>query len=539
MGRKFIFITGGVISSLGKGITSSSLSLLLEEKGLKVALMKLDPYLNVDPGTMNPFQHGEVYVTDDGAETDLDLGHYYRFTRSPLSRVSNTTSGQIYDTVLKKERRGDYLGKTVQVIPHITDEIKRRILACSEQEKGIDVTIVEIGGTVGDIESQPFLEAIRQFRQERSHQCLNIHLTYVPYIAHAGEVKTKPTQHSIQMLQQSGIFTDMIFCRCESPLPDDIKAKISLFCNVKEEAVIDVIDIKGTIYEAPLLLLETGADEIISEMLDLPKKRPLLKKWRQMVDDFLQAERTVTIGIVGKYLECKDAYKSVIEALIHGGIANKAKVKLVYIESDKFKTREEFAKLSHECDGILVPGGFGRRGWEGKVIAARYCREENIPYFGICLGMQVLVVEFARNVLHLPHANSTEFESETPTPIISLLSEQKKVTNIGGTMRLGAFPCTLDSKSKVFSIYGKKKEIQERHRHRYEFNNDYKDLCEKKGLAIVGTYKDGELCEIVENQHHPWMIGVQFHPEFLSKPTEPHPLFSSFIGAALNSGVFV
>ncbi len=535
MGSKFIFITGGVISSLGKGITSSSLSLLLEEKGLKVALMKLDPYLNVDPGTMNPFQHGEVYVTDDGAETDLDLGHYYRFTHSPLSKVSNTTSGQIYDAVLKKERRGDYLGKTVQVIPHITDEIKKRILACSEQEKGIDVTIIEIGGTVGDIESQPFLEAIRQFRHERPSQCMHIHLTYVPYIPHAGEVKTKPTQHSIQLLQQSGIFTDMIFCRCEEPLSEEIKAKISLFCNVKKEAVIDIVDIKGTIYQAPLSLLETGIDEIISDIMGLPKKRPLLKKWRQMVDDLIFAEQTVTIGIVGKYLEHQDSYKSVFEALIHGGIANKSKVKIVCIESDKFKTREEFANIAKGCQGILVPGGFGSRGWEGKIIAARYCREENIPYFGICLGMQVLAVEFARNVLHLQHANSTEFNSETPTPIISLLSEQKKITDIGGTMRLGTFPCTLNPKSKVFSIYGKKKEIHERHRHRYEFNNDYKELFEKKGLAIVGIYKDGQLCEIVENQNHPWMIGVQFHPEFQSKPTEPHPLFTSFIEASLFS----
>ena len=539
MGSKFIFITGGVLSSLGKGITSSSLSLLLEEKGLKVALMKLDPYLNVDPGTMNPLQHGEVYVTEDGAETDLDLGHYHRFTNSPLSKVSNTTSGQIYDAVLKKERRGDYLGKTVQVVPHITDEIKRKILACSEQEKGIDVTIVEIGGTVGDIESQPFLEAIRQFRHERDDPCLNIHLTYVPYISHAGEVKTKPTQHSVQKLQQSGIFPDMIFCRCEEPLSDEIKAKISLFCNVKKEAVIDIIDVHGTIYKAPIALLETGIDQFISDRLGLPKKRPTLKKWGHMVEELMSAKKNVTIGIVGKYLEHQDAYKSVFESLIHGAIANRAKVTFECIEADKFHTKEEFANLADQCDGILVPGGFGSRGWEGKILAAQYCREQNVPYFGICLGMQVLVVEFARHALALSHADSTEFAPETQTPIISLLTEQRKITDKGGTMRLGAYPCTLNPDSKIYSIYGKKKEILERHRHRYEFNNDYKELCESKGLMIVGTYKEGNLCEIVENTHHPWMIGVQFHPEFQSKPTAPHPLFSSFIEAALKTKVLI
>ena len=532
---KYIFITGGVISSLGKGITSSSLALLLEEKGLKVALMKLDPYLNIDPGTMNPFQHGEVYVTDDGAETDLDLGHYYRFTGSPLSRVSNTTSGQIYDSVLKKERHGDYLGKTVQVVPHITDEIKAKILACSEQEKGIDVTIIEIGGTVGDIESGPFLEAIRQFRYESEEDCLNIHLTYVPYIEHASEVKTKPTQHSVQLLQQSGIFPDMIFCRSKMALSDEIKAKISLFCNVKKDAVIDVVDVEGTIYQAPLALLETGIDQTIAEILNLPKKKPTLKKWRQMVSDFLTANNQVTIGVVGKYLEHQDAYKSVFEALIHGGIANKSVVKIKCIESDKYETEEQFSELAQDCDGILVPGGFGLRGWEGKVIAAKYCRTNNVPYFGICLGMQVMAVEFTRHVLHLEGANSTEVDPETPTGIISLLTEQRKNLDLGGTMRLGAYPCALDPKSQVYSIYRKKKVISERHRHRYEFNNDYQKMCEAKGLHVAGSYQDGDLCEIIENANHPWMIGVQFHPEFQSKPTSPHPLFASFIEASLGS----
>ncbi len=532
---KYIFITGGVLSSLGKGITSSSLALILEERGLKVALMKLDPYLNIDPGTMNPFQHGEVYVTDDGAETDLDLGHYYRFTNSPLSKVSNTTSGQIYDSVLKKERHGDYLGKTVQVIPHITDEIKSKILACSHQEKDIDVTLVEIGGTVGDIESQPFLEAIRQFRHEHHDVCLNIHLTYVPYIAHAGEVKTKPTQHSVQKLQQSGIFPDMIFCRSQLPLSDEVKAKISLFCSVRKEAVIDVVDVEDSIYQAPLALLETGVDQIVADLLNLPKKKASLKKWHQMVDDFVNAKKTTTIGIVGKYLEHQDAYKSVFESLIHGGIANKSRVKIKCIESDKVTTEKEFAELAADCDGILVPGGFGMRGWEGKIQAAKYCRENKVPYFGICLGMQVLAVEFARNVLNLPCANSTEVEPETRTAIISLLSEQRKNLDLGGTMRLGAYPCTLDPKSQSYLIYGKRKVISERHRHRYEFNNDYQKLCESKGLHVAGSYKDGQLCEIVENQNHPWMIGVQFHPEFQSKPTEPHPLFASFIEASLTN----
>ena len=532
MSKKFIFITGGVLSSLGKGIASASIAFLLEAKGLKVALMKLDPYLNVDPGTMNPFQHGEVYVTDDGAETDLDLGHYYRFTNSPLSKTSNATSGQIYYEVLRKERKGDYLGKTVQVIPHITDEIQKRIIECSKQQDDIDVTIVEIGGTVGDIESQPFLEAIRQFRHENAKNCINIHLTYVPYIEFAGEVKTKPTQHSVQKLQQSGIFPDMILCRCKDPLDEEIKAKISLFCNVPLHGVVDLIDVKNSIYEVPLVLQNAGLEDSISKLLGLPEKTADLSAWKQMIDTLIHAVKTVTIAVVGKYLQHQDAYKSVFEALKHGGIGHACKVEFKCIESDKIIDESDFNQKIEGCSGILVPGGFGSRGWDGKILAAKYARENKIPYFGICLGMQIMVVEFARNVLNIPNAHSTEVDLETKDAIISLLSEQVHQTNLGGSMRLGAYPCSIDPKSFAFSVYGKN-EISERHRHRYEFNNDYKEKCESAGLKIVGTWKEGNLCEIMEIKDHPFMIGVQFHPEFKSKPIDPHPLFKGFIGAAL------
>jgi CTP synthase len=529
MNKKFIFITGGVLSSLGKGIASASLALLLEGKGLKVALMKLDPYLNVDPGTMNPFQHGEVYVTDDGTETDLDLGHYFRFSHSPLSKASTATSGQIYDEVLKKERRGDYLGKTVQVIPHITDEIKRRIFACADLDKEIDVTIIEIGGTVGDIESQPFLEAIRQFRHERRDDCICIHLTYVPFIGHAGEVKTKPTQHSVQKLQQSGIFPDMILCRCEDPLDEEIKEKISLFCNVPRAQVVDLVNVEHSVYEVPIALRDAGLDISISQLLKLSEKRAEITEWEKMVARLFSVPNSICIAIVGKYLQHQDAYKSVFEALIHGGIANDLRIEFVCIESDKIENAEDFAKKIESCSGVLVPGGFGERGWEGKILAAKHCREHGLPYFGICLGMQVMVVEFARHVLHLTGAHSTEVNPKTPNPIISLLSEQKAMKNLGGTMRLGSYSCKIkDENSRVYQAY-KKKEIFERHRHRYEFNNEYLELCESHGLNIVGTLSGGELCEIVENRDHPWMIGVQFHPEFQSKPTKPHPLFVEFI----------
>lgn len=533
MNPKFIFITGGVLSSLGKGITSASLGTLLEGKGLKVALMKLDPYLNVDPGTMNPFQHGEVYVTKDGAETDLDLGHYYRFTSSPLSKTSNTTSGQIYYEVIRRERRGDYLGATVQVIPHITDEVKQRILACSMQEKGIDVTICEIGGTVGDIEAEHLLEAIRQFRYERPNDCINIHLTYVPYIEHAKEVKTKPTQHSVQFLQKSGIFPDMILCRCEHPLNPEIKNKISLFCNVPKSAVIDVVNAKHTIYEVPIALQEAGLDESISHLLGLSKRKSNISKWKQMVHTFLSVDETIKIGIVGKYLQLQDAYKSVFEALDHAGIANHVKIEKVCIDSDKVLNERDLEEKLTGCTGILVPGGFGERGFLGKISACHLARTKKIPYFGICLGMQIMAVEFARNVLGLENAHSTEMDPETEEKVISLLSEQKEMVDLGGTMRLGAYECLLDTSSKAYESY-KKKKIFEIHRHRYEFNNEYKERFHEKGLKVVGTLANSTLCEIMENTLHPWMIGVQFHPEFQSKPLDPHPLFVSFIKASLN-----
>lgn len=529
MQRKYIFITGGVVSSLGKGLTLASIALLLEKKGFTIAMLKLDPYLNVDPGTMNPFEHGEVYVTDDGAETDLDLGHYYRYTYSPLSRASTATSGQIYDTVIKKERRGDYLGKTVQVIPHITDEIKRRIYDCGEKA-GTQVVLVEIGGTVGDIESLPFLEAIRQFRYENSEHCLNIHLTYVPYLKAAGEVKTKPTQHSVQTLRSIGILPDMILCRSEVSLSSDIKNKISLFCNVPKESVFDEVDVETSIYEVPIQLHEQGVDDRICQQLNLVGKEVDLTEWKLIIEGLKNPKGTVTVGIVGKYLQHKDAYKSVFEALHHGAIAAGYTLDIKTFESDKIQDEEDLAA----CDGFLVPGGFGERGWEGKVKAARFCRENKIPYFGICLGMQVLVVEFARNVVGLAGANSTEIEPQTKHPIISLLSEQKQVQDMGGTMRLGAYSCLLKEGTRAHQAYGRHK-ISERHRHRFEFNNEYKKALEEKGLIIAGNLENGELCEIVEVKDHPWMVGVQFHPEFKSRPTDPHPLFREFISAMISN----
>ena len=522
---KFIMMTGGVLSSLGKGITSASIALLLEKGGLKVALLKLDPYLNVDPGTMNPFQHGEVYVTDDGAETDLDLGHYYRFSNSPLSRASTATSGQIYDTVIKKERHGDYLGNTVQVVPHVTDEIKRRIELCATQEPGIDVTIIEIGGTVGDIESLPFLEAVRQFRYEHPNDCLNVHLTYVPFIKAAGEVKTKPTQHSVQALRAIGIIPDIILCRCEHALEEEVKHKISLFCSVPKEAVLEEPDVKHTIYEVPLDLQNQGLDDFIIKRFGFQNRTKDLVSWKKMVHSISEPKGTVSIAVVGKYIQHQDAYKSVFEALHHGGIASHVKVEIVGIEADNFKA------FPRGFDGVLIPGGFGERGWEGKIKAAEYCRKHNIPYFGICLGMQVMVVEFARNVLGL-EANSTEMDLEAKAPVISLLSEQEGITNLGGTMRLGAYPCTLAPKSHAHAAY-KTDHISERHRHRYEFNNLYKEAFLEAGMLITGVNEKQNLCEIVEVKGHPWMVGVQYHPEFKSKPHEPHPLFRDFIKAAV------
>lgn len=532
MPTKYIFVTGGVVSSLGKGLTAASIALLLEKKGLHVSLLKLDPYLNVDPGTMSPFQHGEVYVTDDGAETDLDLGHYYRYTNSPLSRASNATSGQIYDAVIRAERHGDFLGKTVQVIPHITDEIKKRILGCTKGRNGADVVVVEIGGTVGDIESLPFLEAIRQFRYEQKNHCLNIHLTYVPYIRAAGEVKTKPSQHSVQMLRQIGIFPDMIICRCENPLTEEVKDKISLFCNVGRAAVIEEPDVAHSIYEVPLKLHEQKIDTMICEMLNLPDQKVDLCDWEKIVDSILHPKGTVTVGIVGKYVQHQDAYKSIIESLHHGAIAAGYHLEIKKFEADKISDQKESAETIQGCDGYLVPGGFGERGWYGKVLTAKYCRENKVPYFGVCLGMQIMVIEFARHCCHLNDANSTEVSPETPHPVISLLSEQRHVTDLGGTMRLGAYPCVLKPGTKSFEAYGESI-ISERHRHRYEFNNDYRELMEQQGLVVAGVLQGANLCEIVEIKDHPWMVGVQFHPEFKSKPTQCHPLFRSFIAATV------
>ncbi|HRD55886.1 MAG TPA: CTP synthase [Parachlamydiaceae bacterium] len=532
MQTKFIFITGGVCSSLGKGLSSASIGMLLEKKGLKVALLKLDPYLNVDPGTMSPYQHGEVYVTDDGAETDLDLGHYYRYTNSPLSRASNATSGQIYNTVIKRERQGDYLGKTVQVIPHITDEIKHRILHCAKQEENIDVVLVEIGGTVGDIESQPFLEAIRQFRYDHLGQCINIHLTYVPYIKAAGEVKTKPSQHSVQLLRSIGIFPDIILCRSENSLDEDVKDKISLFCNVPKNAVIEEVDVKHTIYEVPIKLHEQNIDSLICKLLNLNDKPIKLDEWEKIVHTIKNPKGTIKCGFVGKYVQHQDAYKSVYEALEHAAIDAGYNIEIERFEADKISEFKTIEEAIDSCDGYLVPGGFGERGWEGKILAAKHCRENKIPYFGLCLGMQVLAVEFARHVLGLKDANSTEIDPETKNPIISLLSEQRGVTDLGGTMRLGSFLCDLKPGTHAEKAY-QNHQVSERHRHRYEFNNSYKEAMEKEGFVIAGTLHEGDLCEIAEIKGHPWMLGVQSHPEFKSKPTSPHPLFKAFIQAMI------
>lgn len=534
MAKKFIFITGGVVSSLGKGLTAAAIGQLLESRGLKLSMLKLDPYLNVDPGTMNPFQHGEVYVTHDGAETDLDLGHYHRFTNSPLSKASNSTSGQIYDSVIKKERKGEYLGKTVQVIPHVTDEIKLRILTCASQKEDTDVVLVEIGGTVGDIESLPFLEAIRQFRYERPGDCINIHLTYVPYLKAAGELKTKPTQHSVQILREIGIIPDIILCRSEQALSEEIKAKISLFCNVEREFVVDEKDVEQSIYEVPIDLHKQGLDDKICKALHLKTDKADLKKWEAMLHRVLNPKGKVVVGIVGKYVDHQDAYKSVFEALEHGAIHANVKLEIRKFDSEKLEAEENLAKAFEGCDGLLVPGGFGERGWEGKIQSAKYAREKGIPYFGICLGMQVMLVEFARNVLGLEGANSTEFDKNAKDPVVSMLSEQKKIQNLGGTMRLGAYPCLLKAKTMAEKIYAKPI-IHERHRHRYEFNNEYKSLFEEKGMVFSGTLDKGELCEVAEIPSHPWMLGVQYHPEFQSKPLEPHPIFRDFIQALVLS----
>ncbi len=536
---KFIFVTGGVLSSLGKGLASAAIGALLESRGLTVTLQKLDPYINVDPGTMNPFQHGEVYVTDDGAETDLDLGHYERFTNAILGRDNNFTTGKIYHSVITKERRGDYLGGTVQVIPHITDEIKRSIKLVANS---VDVVIVEIGGTVGDIESLPFLEAIRQFRTDVGKEnALYIHLTLVPYIATAGEVKTKPTQHSVKELRSIGIQPDILLCRTNKYLPQEIKAKIALFCNVTVDEVITAKDVE-CIYEVPLVFHKEGLDQKIVEKLNIWTRAPHLDNWEKIVKRLKDPKLSVTITIVGKYVDLTESYKSLNEALRHGGIPNDCRVKLKFIDSEKIE-KNNCREIIGDADGILVPGGFGSRGIEGKICAAKYAREKKIPYFGICLGMQIAVIEFARNAAGMNGAHSQEFDKNTPFPVIYLMTEwyddktgtlQKRdvTSDKGGTMRLGAYPCVLNKDSLAYKAYSISS-ISERHRHRYEFNNAFKEKLKKKGLVISGTSPDGELVEMVELKDHPWFLGCQFHPEFKSRPMNPHPLFREFIRASL------
>ncbi len=536
---KYIFVTGGVLSSLGKGIAAASLGSLLECSGLKITLLKLDPYINVDPGTMNPFQHGEVYVTDDGAETDLDLGHYERFTNAILGRDNNVTTGKIYHSVITKERRGDYLGGTVQVIPHITDEIKDSIKLV---EDSVDVVIVEIGGTVGDIESLPFLEAIRQFKADVGKEnILYIHLTLVPYIATAGEVKTKPTQHSVKELRSIGIQPDILLCRTNKYLLKEIKEKIALFCNVAVDEVITAKDVE-CIYEVPLVFFKERLDEKIVKKLNIWTRAPRLDDWEEIVRRLKEPKSSVTIAIVGKYVDLTESYKSLNEALRHGGIPNDCRVNLKFIDSEKIE-KNNCEQMLGDADGILVPGGFGSRGIEGKICAAKYAREEKIPYFGICLGMQIAVIEFARNVAGMNSAHSQEFDKDTPYPVIYLMTEwyddktgtvqRRDITSDkGGTMRLGAYPCNIKEGTVAYNAYGVPN-ISERHRHRYEFNNAYIDRLEAGGLVVSGTSPDGELVEMVEIKDHPWFLGCQFHPEFKSRPMDPHPLFSGFIRASL------
>ena len=523
---KFIFVTGGVLSSLGKGLSSASLGALLEARGLRITFLKLDPYLNVDPGTMNPFQHGEVYVTDDGAETDLDLGHYERFSHARMGKVNNMTAGRIYDSVLAKERRGDYLGGTVQVIPHVTDEIKLAIQRAAEE---VDVLICEVGGTVGDIESLPFLEAIRQMRsdQGRENTCY-VHTALVPYIATAGELKTKPVQHSVKELRTVGIAPDVILCRTDRYLPRAVKAKIGLFCNVDEDAVVTAKDVE-IIYELPLVLQKEGLDEKVTQILGIWTGRPDLSPWEKLVRRAQNPQAEVRIAMVGKYVELTESYKSLNEALFHAGFAHEARVNIEYVDSEKL---EDAAALSG-VDGILVPHGFGSRGAEGKIVAIHYAREHGVPYFGICYGMQLAVIEFARHVAGLEGANSREVDEDTPHPVIDLLPGQRDVSEKGATMRLGAWPCSLRPGTRALQAYGKE-QISERHRHRYEFNPRYRDELSRAGLMLSGVSPDDRLVEIVEVPDHPWFLGCQFHPEFASTPFRPHPLFVDFVGAALS-----
>jgi CTP synthase len=524
---KFVFVTGGVVSSLGKGMVSASIGALMENRGLKVANMKLDPYINVDPGTMNPTQHGEVFVTDDGAETDLDLGHYERFVSTKMSRLNNITTGQVYSNVIAKERRGEYLGSTVQVIPHITDEIKARILRCAE---GLDVLVVEVGGTVGDIESLPFLEAVRQLRVELGTQnSVSVHLTLVPHIRAAGEFKTKPTQHSVQKLREIGIQCDVLVVRCEQKLPEDALKKMAMFCSVSADAVFQSVDV-DTVYRLPVMLCEQGLDQKLAGLLNIWSRASRLSAWEEVVKRVTEPKRKVTVGFIGKYVSLVEAYKSLNEALLHGGIANECRVEIKHIDSEELE-KQGTASLA-QYDGILVAPGFGARGTEGKIAAVRYAREQKVPYFGICFGMQMACIEFARHVCNLDKANSTEVDPSTPHPVVDLMPDQRGVTDKGATMRLGAYPCVLKAGTKAAETYGST-EITERHRHRWEINNNYRDALERHGMVLSGVSPDGRLVEMIEIPQHPYFVACQFHPEFKSRPSTPHPLFSRFIRAAV------
>ncbi|MGI6486482.1 MAG: CTP synthase [Tepidanaerobacteraceae bacterium] len=531
MHTKYIFITGGVVSSLGKGITAASLGRLLKNRGLSVTMQKFDPYINIDPGTMSPYQHGEVYVTEDGAETDLDIGHYERFIDVNLTRNSNVTTGKIYWSVIKKERQGDYIGETVQVIPHITNEIKQRIKKVAK-ESNPDVVITEIGGTVGDIESLPFLEAIRQMKADIGRDnVIYIHVTLVPYLSKAGESKTKPTQHSVKELRSIGIQPDIIVCRSEKALSEGLKEKIALFCNVDPEAVIQNYDAE-TIYEVPLILQKEGLDQIVAKKLGIDGNHSEMAEWESIVTRMKNPSRCVNIALVGKYVELHDAYLSVVESLCHGGIPNDARVEVKWVQSEELINDLQSDQILRDADGILIPGGFGDRGVEGKIRACKYARENDVPAFGICLGLQCMTIEFARSVCRLENANSTEFAPETPYPVIDLISEQNQANFMGSSMRLGHYPCFLAKGSKAASVYNESL-VEERHRHRYEFNNRYREMFEKAGMIFSGVSPDNRFVEIIELKGHPWFIGTQFHPEFKSRPNRPHPLFKDFIRAAL------
>ncbi len=525
---KFVFVTGGVVSSLGKGLLAASIGALMENRGLKVANMKLDPYINVDPGTMNPIQHGEVYVTDDGAETDLDLGHYERFVSTKMSKLNNITTGQVYSTVIGKERRGEYLGSTVQVIPHITDEIKSRVLTCAE---GLDLLIVEVGGTVGDIESLPFLEAVRQLRVELGTQnSVSVHLTLVPFIKAAGEYKTKPTQHSVQKLREIGIQADILVCRCDEALEPDLLKKTAMFCNVAADSVFQSIDV-DTVYRLPLVLNEQGLDDKLGKLLNIWSRGARLSAWEQIAEKVTQPRRKIVVGFVGKYVQLVESYKSLNEALLHGGIANDCRVEIRHIDSELIEQQSAAAFLA-DVDGVLVAPGFGARGTEGKIAAVRFAREGKVPYFGICFGMQMACIEFARNVVHLGRANSSEVDPTTPFPVVDLMPDQQGVTDKGATMRLGAYPCKLKPGTKAAEAYGAL-DISERHRHRWEINNKYREQLEAAGMVISGVSPDGRLVEMIELPKHPYFVACQFHPEFKSRPGAPHPLFARFVKAAL------